>query len=602
MGPRPGSLVGGLQPVAPGGLSSQALDGLLRFAQAVLDAHSSLVGPLALVEWVHRLRAVLEQLVRPAPNERMEWLRLRSRLQALERVEVREPVSLVVFRAAVRELLSEPGGPPAQQTGAISFCPLISLGGVPHRVVVLLGMDDGRLPRPHQPPAFDLGAGAPRPGEHGPTEVDRHALLSAILAARERLILLYTGRSDRNNEAQPPAVPVGELLDVVCESIRPPEGGAEEVRAGLVIEHPLQPFSPRSFAPLARVPSWDREWLGAARVLVGADRSPHVPLFPRPVRIPGGHRPVLSVAQLMRWCDGPVDYLLQQRLGVDLRPSPVDLPLPSAVQPSAAQRRHLAQRVLDLELDGLGEDCVQRLAGAGLLPPGTLGQVWIEDLRGRVLELLAAVRRARRGERLPAAPVRVDIGPVRLSGWISGLYPGGRVRQQAAPVRATQLLRLWVKHQLLQHVHPGWDSRLVAPAPGGGVVEHRLRGGGDFVAALELLLRLLRFSLEVPAPFAPETSLAWYRSLGGARELGTAPSGRIARASRAARRAWRDRYSRRGEWYRSAALQRVFGDVEPFATGCEDLHGLRQVDQRNFHRFASALWRRVDADLDGGLP
>ena len=55
------------------------------------------------------------------------------------------------------------------------------------------------------------------------------------MAATDRLIITYTGNDERTNIARPPAVPVGELLDVVG-----PRASS--------IKHPLQPFDPRNFS------------------------------------------------------------------------------------------------------------------------------------------------------------------------------------------------------------------------------------------------------------------------------------------------------------------------------------------------------------------
>ena len=86
---------------------------------------------------------------------------------------------------------------------------------VPHRVVCLLGLDDGAFPRKAPRDGDDLLLDDPHVGERDPRAEDRQLLLDALLAARDRLIITYTGNDERTNIAKPPAVPVGELLDVV---------------------------------------------------------------------------------------------------------------------------------------------------------------------------------------------------------------------------------------------------------------------------------------------------------------------------------------------------------------------------------------------------
>src|SRR4051812_25030545 len=110
-------------------------------------------------------------------------------------------------------------------------------------------------------------------GDRDPRTEDRQLLLDALLAATDRLIVTYTGNDERTNVARPPAVPIGELLDVVDLTARAEHGDA---RAQVVVRHPLQPFDPRNFTPGALVPvrawSFDRVTLDGARALAG-DRA-----------------------------------------------------------------------------------------------------------------------------------------------------------------------------------------------------------------------------------------------------------------------------------------------------------------------------------------
>ena len=95
----------------------------------------------------------------------------------------------------------------------------------------------------------------PHVGDRDPRTEDRQLLLDALLAATDRLIVTYTGNDERTNIARPPAVPVGELLDVVDATVRAADGPARE---RVVVRHPLQPFDPRNFTPGALAP--ERPW------------------------------------------------------------------------------------------------------------------------------------------------------------------------------------------------------------------------------------------------------------------------------------------------------------------------------------------------------
>ncbi len=95
---------------------------------------------------------------------------------------------------------------------------------VPHRVVCLLGLDDGAFPRVSERDGDDLILADPYVGDRDPRSEDRQLLLDALLAATEHLVITYTGRDERTNLERPPAVPVGELLDVVDRTVRTEDG------------------------------------------------------------------------------------------------------------------------------------------------------------------------------------------------------------------------------------------------------------------------------------------------------------------------------------------------------------------------------------------
>ena len=78
---------------------------------------------------------------------------------------------------------------------------------VPHRVVCLLGLDDGVFPRRVVPDGDDLTADDARVGDPDPRGEDRQLLLDALTSATETLVVLYTGTDPRNGERAPPGRP-----------------------------------------------------------------------------------------------------------------------------------------------------------------------------------------------------------------------------------------------------------------------------------------------------------------------------------------------------------------------------------------------------------
>lgn len=162
------------------------------------------------------------------------------------------------FDTVVEALSAEIGAevpPRANRADAVLFAPLREGVPVPRRLVCVCGLSDGSFPRPSRRPAFDLIGRRPSPWDPSPRASDSLALLEALCAARETLVLGYVGRDVRTGEKVPPAPALGSLLDFLDERFRRADGSPGARR----VEHPLQPFSRTYFEEGASLPSFSRK-------------------------------------------------------------------------------------------------------------------------------------------------------------------------------------------------------------------------------------------------------------------------------------------------------------------------------------------------------
>ena len=236
-------------------VESGAIDLAGRFAElidrlgAALDALS---GAHTVAAWATAIAAATDALTTTSPRDswqRAELQRLLDDVVGQAHAGGRADTT-TLLPAEVRSLFAERlQGRPTRanfRTGHLTICTLVPMRSVPHRVVVLLGLDDGAFPRKAHRDGDDLMLADPHVGDRDSRTEDRQMLLDALLAATDRLIVTYTGNDERTNVARPPAVPVGELLDVVDRTVRVKGRGIARDR--VVVRHPLQPFDPRNFA------------------------------------------------------------------------------------------------------------------------------------------------------------------------------------------------------------------------------------------------------------------------------------------------------------------------------------------------------------------
>lgn len=373
---------------------------LAEFTDRLRRILTALAGPHTLAEWVSELQGAVEVLCAAEPGESWQvghaWSVLR-RLLADDRGDATTgsagdadgaaPGSAVLDLGDIRALLAaELAGRPSRanfRTGTLTLSSLAPMRSVPHKVICLLGMDDQAFPRGRSVDGDDLLAAHPRIGDRDPRSEDRQLFLDAIMAAEQTLVVVHTGRDPRTNVPRPPAIPVGELLDAVAAIATGPDGGPVADR--LVVEHPLQPYDPRNFAPAAPVRSFDGTALGAARVAV-SERTPAPPVFTRAV-VPAVEPTTdpVALADLQRFFRHPAKAFARDRAGW-IPPGDDDAAddaIPLAL--NGLQAWQIGNRMLQARLAGAAEaDLVAAEWRRGVLPPRALGSRALDKVLNEV--------------------------------------------------------------------------------------------------------------------------------------------------------------------------------------------------------------------------
>lgn len=210
----------------------------------------NLSGTKPLDEWLEALRSGIAELTTVSDDDSWQTTQLEREfadvlVQAGPRRDT--PLRLPDVKALLGRHLA---GRPTRanfRTGTLTVCTMVPMRSVPHRVVCLVGLDDGVFPRLGVVDGDDALARDPMTGERDIRSEDRQLLLDAIGAATERLVVTYTGANEYSGQRKPPAVPLVELLDALDVTTESP------VRDQIVVEHPLQPFDVRNVTPVRSV-------------------------------------------------------------------------------------------------------------------------------------------------------------------------------------------------------------------------------------------------------------------------------------------------------------------------------------------------------------
>ncbi len=436
---------------------------------------------------------------------------------ASRRVSARTAMAFILERLRAEH----PGR--ALLAAGVTVAALQPMRSIPFRVIAVVGMADGLIPRRVAAPAFDLVARRRREGDRDARLDDRQVMLETVMAASRALILSWPAQDPTSGLELPPSVLVGELLDAMPE-LAPQAALRDEAPAGADAE---------AGAP-ARTDADAGERAGAAETpdaREGAADSKDRSTVP------------IALADLERFWRSPAAALLAAR-GV-----PLDRAAPERDEEDPIDRE-FEREILGacLGVDGeIGSDGSARsatdleLGGRGWLPRGATGPMVASELRAmanawrvRADSLLRAIG-ASDGLRLRSRPVTVEldldrtIAPLcraaraRVEGsieWIDGVGPVTLVpRAHDGDPRA--LLRGWIR--LLAVVVEAADHG-VAP-PRGWLILGRVGAGRGSERTLELDARLVApptadharallsafaaLSLHgraAPLPFMPETA------------------------------------------------------------------------------------------------
>lgn len=510
-------------------VDSGAIDLAGRFAELVARlrrAVDALSRPQPVADWAAAIAHAADALT--ATGERDAWQRgqLQRVLDELvdEAGDADTPLQLGEIRALLADRLA---GRPTRanfRTGHLTVCTLMPMRSVPHRVVCLLGLDDGVFPRHAPRDGDDLMLDDPHVGERDPRAEDRQLLLDALMAAQERLIITFTGNDERTNAPRPPAVPVGELLDVVDRTVRTEDGRRPSEH--VLVRHPLQPFDPANFD--GRRPwSFDRVALAGAVALAGPRRRPE-PFLAAP--LPPLEEEIVELEDLVRFVQHPVRAFLRRRLGISLQDFSTDVEDALPVQLDHLERWDVGQRMLDARLAGTDARAAYRAEIArGLLPPGRLAQAPVQELVNQVQGIVEAAEAVLGGGAPRSADVRAAVGAATISGTVPGVC-GATLRTAIfSRLGPKHRLAAWVRLLALTATDPGtpWTAVTIGRARrGDGVAiatippladDSELRRR-DALRELEALLDLYRRGLREPLPIACKATAAYAEALRDGRD------------------------------------------------------------------------------------
>jgi exodeoxyribonuclease V gamma subunit len=483
---------------------------LAEYIDRLQHAVDSLTEARPLREWLAALTGGVTLLTRIDDNDAWQASQMqREFAKVLHTAGLR--ADTVMRLPDVRALLqSQLAGRPTRanfRTGTLTVCTMVPMRSVPHRVVCLVGLDDGMFPRLGVVDGDDVLARNPMTGERDVRSEDRQLLLDAIGAATGHLVITYTGANEYSGQRRPPAVPLAELLDALDMTT------TEKVRSRVVVEHPLQPFDVRNVERGKLVPdvpfSFDPTVLRAARTAAG-ERTQQPKFICQPLPQPPPDDIVL--ADLVAFFKDPVkgffralEYTLPWDVDGVEDAMPVDI--------NALEEWTVGDRMLSDILGGMAPDEAKHAEWRrGTLPPGQLGWRKATELRDQAALLATAALRHRQTD-AAAYDVDIDLGSRRLTGTVSKVFGDRLVSVTYSKLDGKHLLESWIPLLALIAHDPSRDWSAVCIGRQKRGTTPREEGLGrphdQAVHLLSDLVAIYDAGRCEPIPLPIKTSYAW---------------------------------------------------------------------------------------------
>lgn len=545
------------------GLLADLVGKFAEFTEVLFRALRELQAPRSMQRWHDAITRVVTTMLVGEGGAALERDRVLEQSRALAAAAAQagyeDPVELDALIDLLQQGLTDLAAGAPFCSGGVTFCAMVPMRAVPFRVVCLVGMDDGSFPRRDLRLDFDLISARPRIGDRTRRDEDRYLILEALLSARDRLIITYSGANVQTNSELPPSVVVSELLDRLDEALSW-EGGAARDR--LVVRHPLAPFSPAYFVrdESSRLFSYAGEFVEGAKASLGisATRAPFLnAALPDPFR-PGD---VIELDDLIRFFENPAKGLLRQRLGLSFWEDDRSFEDREPIELDGLDRWRISDPIVRHALtDGGASRGLEYCRANGELPLGVPGMLDFESIRDEAAEFAGRAREIL-SPQTTSIDVDFPIGELRVRGRIEGVVEiDGRLR--ATHVRfsrrkAKHPLALWIRMlALAANGADLTDGRLLSRDSEGSITPPR-----DAPALFTDLVQRYRFGLTAPLLFQPEPSTAFAKARRGKDRS-------VEAALKAAHNQWKPDTSGYGKnEVDDPYVQRLYGDLDPTSPG-----------------------------------
>lgn len=354
-------------------------------------------------------------------------------------------VSDAVFLEYLKNAFSETHVGRGFLDGKVTICEMRPMRSIPAKIVCLLGMNDEDYPRKENQLSFDFIARYRKPEDRSQNKEDRNLFMEALLSAREKLFISWTGRSNRDNSERPASSLVQDFCDYLNRYFKFSHSELE-VSDLLTVKHRLHAFDPEYFDPDSKLPrAFTKQNYRIAQALNG-DKIKQEKTAPV---LPSSSIEEIDLEDLVQFFQNPSLYFLRSRLNA-WRINPEDIEVGSEmILMNSLQQYNLKQEYLDKSDHEILDKKVY--VQKGLIPAGFEGEIVSNQTKNEIA-LFTDKCKESWGEAEPSEHlIEVDLsngikikGVAEIRGDLNTSWRMGSVKD-----KSKDWLRFWIKHLLV---------------------------------------------------------------------------------------------------------------------------------------------------------
>ncbi|MBT4287033.1 MAG: exodeoxyribonuclease V subunit gamma [Deltaproteobacteria bacterium] len=433
-------------------LFGRFLDYFNILSSMAINGENSIYQQRTLNEWNLYFDWVIESLFKDQADWTNEIHLIRESISRLKNIEIETNFTpkigidglLDFFQSEFNKILNESGF-----TGqGVTFAAMKPMRSVPFKIIALIGMNDKAFPRIEKNISFNL-SGKSKKGDRSVKGEDRYLFLETLISARQTLYLSYIGQSIKDNSLLAPSTLLLELLDYIQTGYLD-----KSQLKRIVINHPLQAFSPRNFSKQEGFTSFSDQNLAAAGMLKKPNKETRSD-FDLKLPVADETFKTISIQQLVNFFDNPIKFLLNHCLKIRLDGEKEAQDENEPFNFDFLSKYSVEGDILNSLNHSIPKGITKRITKSqGLLPHALPG----ERLFDNTYEELAVFREEIKDyidqQSNDLYPFEITIDEFTLTGTINTALENHLVRYRHSSVKVKDRMRNWLEHLVINFLKP----------------------------------------------------------------------------------------------------------------------------------------------------